>query len=685
MTIRVYTYRFTSPGPSFDIPVSERFTWGEIEATTADLKDYPFRHEVLGVIVYIDHRLTHGATASFKFYNDDTGELLAEVSASRPDPSSEGFDWWDWQKFKSMIGHVDFEINGPMLVRIETDVEGEHYTRTMQVIHTLPPTPPPEGFETTDPTYRSGSITINTIPYDFQYVGFTIKDANYSGYSKLLITPEGFDVVKDSSTQEVFVFLGFDSGNGRWDISIYKERPTPPIEPPANFIELLKGLLTDIFFEGLTVQAALTKWNILPQWVGNIIENIINLFSINIAPEGEKAIRVILPGGGVALKTVAGISEAAAVKLSAELVESSASKIVALATRNPAGVRAALKLMTEETLEKLFATLSKSATGRIAIVKLMNTIGKDFAAKAFNVFGLQVPVGKALTITGFFFAFLYLAKFVGFDLPGYLAIFRKEIPEPSSMAVWALIEAAQTVKTPESWQAAQAGNEKFKSFIELADKETAGFVSLNPWLKDIYLSSSDAQRAQYEGYVSVINDGLAGVEPPTGEGALLVSSTPTNAKIYIDNEYKFEVTNTTITLAAGNYLLTLKKSGYLDQSKSITINAFQTRAEHMTLVEDGVEPPEPTPTPPGVPEEIITIPLEPGAGKFNAWKVTIKGVDAETGAELAAWILINDAFLGKTTPWFVYLLPSSTYNIKLRLSGYRQGEVTFTTEALPIE
>ena len=84
------------------------------------------------------------------------------------------------------------------------------------------------------------------------------------------------------------------------------------------------------------------------------------------------------------------------------------------------------------------------------------------------------------------------------------------------------------------------------------------------------------------------------------------------------------------------------------------------------------------------PADEVVIPLIPvGDPTFNSWKITIRGTDSVTGAEFAAWILIDDVFKGVTTPAVFYLAPSSTFNIKLRLSGYRQGEVDYVTQALP--
>lgn len=84
-----------------------------------------------------------------------------------------------------------------------------------------------------------------------------------------------------------------------------------------------------------------------------------------------------------------------------------------------------------------------------------------------------------------------------------------------------------------------------------------------------------------------------------------------------------------------------------------------------------------------IPEEEIIIELEPKEPTYNAWKFTIKAVNATTGATIHANIWLDGVFLDKRTPWFLFLAPESNYTLKLTLFGYEDAVVQFDTEALP--
>lgn len=190
----------------------------------------------------------------------------------------------------------------------------------------------------------------------------------------------------------------------------------------------------------------------------------------------------------------------------------------------------------------------------------------------------------------------------------------------------------------------------------------------------------------YEDYVE--NFTIAAAEEKTISATLTIiptditiniSSTPTGAKIYIDNVYKFETTDTTISAPAGAHTLTLKLDGYKDHNLPYNWPAGSVKSMQVTLelLDEG----EPVVDQPA--DEVV-IPLEPVVEPTrNAWEITIKGIDSTTNQPVAAWILIDDDFKGVTTPAVFYLAPEQTYNIKLRLAGYRQGEITYTTLPLP--
>lgn len=194
------------------------------------------------------------------------------------------------------------------------------------------------------------------------------------------------------------------------------------------------------------------------------------------------------------------------------------------------------------------------------------------------------------------------------------------------------------------------------------------------------------QRISVEPYVSKeVSFNLADAAPsiPGEKGRFNITSNPSGAQIFINFVDTGKKSNTSVEVAPGVHTITLKKVGYQDRSITKAIKANETINVNILLPVKETPIPEPEPEPGTAPEEELVIPLEPGAPPYNAWKVTIKGVDSVTGEELAAWILINDTFMGKTTPYFFFLQPEAAYNVKLRLKGYKQGEVDFVTKPLP--
>jgi len=206
-----------------------------------------------------------------------------------------------------------------------------------------------------------------------------------------------------------------------------------------------------------------------------------------------------------------------------------------------------------------------------------------------------------------------------------------------------------------------------------------------PFIKDIWSEYIENAKIQADTYEKIAKKGLEGEElpPPELKGTINISSIPTGAKIYVDMVYVWETTNTSFLVNPGHHTITLKKDGYEDKSQEIDIAAGETKYISMTLI--SIAPPaEPPPAePPAVPSEEVVIPLIPKTVVYNAWKVTIKAVDASTNEPLSAGILINDEWMDSFTPWWFYFAPESTYNIKLRKAGYKQGEVDYTTPALP--
>lgn len=138
-------------------------------------------------------------------------------------------------------------------------------------------------------------------------------------------------------------------------------------------------------------------------------------------------------------------------------------------------------------------------------------------------------------------------------------------------------------------------------------------------------------------------------EIPEAEGKARISikSTPTQAKIYVDDEYTFEQTDTTILVVPGRRKITLKKAGYRDISQTVELAAGQEI--ELTLVLPIIpEPvPEPTPEPATVKAYLVTYITQP------------KGVS----------IYVNGENTFKITDGSILLFPG-TYTVTLRKFGY---------------
>lgn len=152
MSVNISPFAFRKPGPEMGRSDQEKVDWYGISVASVDLKDYPFGHEMLGVEININTRLNagHKVILAVEFYNEVTGKLLwASGSVRIPDPTSSGFNWWDYWNHRFWIGHVLHEISEAMMVKAVVHVSGSplmttNYTVRFQVKNTayIPPDPP---------------------------------------------------------------------------------------------------------------------------------------------------------------------------------------------------------------------------------------------------------------------------------------------------------------------------------------------------------------------------------------------------------------------------------------------------------------------------------------------------------------------------------------------------------------
>jgi len=172
--------------------------------------------------------------------------------------------------------------------------------------------------------------------------------------------------------------------------------------------------------------------------------------------------------------------------------------------------------------------------------------------------------------------------------------------------------------------------------------------------------------------VSIILTEIAG-PPPEAKGTLIITSKPADVLIEIAGHP--EITSPgTYTLPTGSYTVKISKEGYYDKYATAIIKTSQETTISITLSEKPEIPP---------PEEVIEVPLEKLEAPFNAWKYTIKAIDAVTKAPLHADIYLDGVSIEHYTPWSIYLFPNTKYILQLERWGYKPAFVEINTPALP--
>ena len=148
---------------------------------------------------------------------------------------------------------------------------------------------------------------------------------------------------------------------------------------------------------------------------------------------------------------------------------------------------------------------------------------------------------------------------------------RKELPEPSGIAVWAAIEA-------EDWEVANKANQKYREFIDAANGWYASVLGwLNPFVKVFFDKNRDSQIASYETYQELINKNLV------DKGTLEVAANVDDCKVWIDGTFRGR-TPLTLELKTGSYTVSVTKDGYnpydetveIRKDETITVNAVLT-------------------------------------------------------------------------------------------------------------
>ena len=139
---------------------------------------------------------------------------------------------------------------------------------------------------------------------------------------------------------------------------------------------------------------------------------------------------------------------------------------------------------------------------------------------------------------------------------------------------------------------------------------------------------------------------------PSGKGSLQISSTPSDAAIFIDGVLQGPTPKTISGLSAGSHAVRVTKTGYVDYSASITVIGGQTLPLKLNLVPRTQPTGSTSPTTPSQPGGVGTIAVEsspPGANVYLDGKpsgttpVTIPDVNAGSHALLLTMQGYSDA------------------------------------------
>ena len=153
-------------------------------------------------------------------------------------------------------------------------------------------------------------------------------------------------------------------------------------------------------------------------------------------------------------------------------------------------------------------------------------------------------------------------------------------------------------------------------------------------------------------------------------GYVYIVSDPPGAHVYIDGEYTYRTTPTLLKLEEGKHYLELQLSGYAPRIAQIEVVAGETKKYPFELEEV---------------EKVEEEKVEKGE-LVEAWEYTITAVDEETGEVIiGAKIIVDGVDTGVYTTGKIYLLPETTYTIRLEKWGYEPVEITVTTDPFPSE
>ncbi len=592
--INLYSYAMVPPGPPFSASDDEKLNSPAISATEVDLADYPLNHEVCGAEVYFQGPWNPSGivTVTFQAFNNETGQNISDGTLTNniPTPGSQGHPFWEWYRVRFWIGHVADEIFVPMQIRMEVSISGG-------------------GLDPIDQTFFmnvvDSSVEEGGLPQSEQGANYIIEAVGDNEFPNQMT----INLLSDPSQATVLL--------NNSDLGWITPHPNQSVSAPPFTLTFQKDGFDDVVvpmpvrFNGFIVNVNATlpsaappppeefSYQILPPPPENFPETFVPLYQEldGLLDQGDaNAVRQFIIQN--ALTEGSPIVFLAAIAAIAGVV----GIIVTLVGSYPF-----FAFLVEETLQTLdFAYKTAMDNNDFANAQIaLNKKQEILAGGLFNEIADFIPVVNVVNAVVDYVTASQLK--VGIDQEAInrqtATAYVNFIPNTSQYEQDA-ITGQYEVGTVLQYRALLIVNSNAPAMeIEVngVGQSVEGSLEIEVQGGITTIIAQGAPTADFgsvEKIVTIAPNEIKTVNlffPASGSetetATLNITSTPTQAKIYVDGIYTFELSPTAITINPGSHEITLKKAGFQDSSENINIENDETQDLDFNLPEIGAPPP----------------------------------------------------------------------------------------------
>lgn len=340
--------------------------------------------------------------------------------------------------------------------------------------------------------------------------------------------------------------------------------PPPPIEPEPEVRtkESFKAQILKIYnalLDGLLSKATDESENF---WRDKPRELDIEELMAEVRAENQDLPFLAL--GLVGAGPITTTSKAAFTAAAPTLSKLGAEEVLALGVRNPDDLA---KIITQSSADDV-ANFFNSITPVDLKIKVIDVvqrlgIGATPAAAKIGISNILKNAPKALgLLLGGIFTLALIGKTV-LDLGGFAGNLRKELPEPTSIATWAAIEA-------QDWNAAKTANAQYRKFIDISERNTEDLIKLNPFTAATFKETTNAARAAADAFDAAIAAGIAGEEEKIIT-LLRFEGEPTQVEIIVAGQGQTVTTPFELEVEPGKIDYIIKSPNFTDKKGTITV------------------------------------------------------------------------------------------------------------------